>query len=79
MNKLTEFLIKPFLEEDVITEGVNDPGILKAVFFAGGPGSGKGYVSKGLYGIPKKALSSVHGLKVLELSTIIKLAFPNKP
>jgi hypothetical protein len=61
MDKLTKYLTEPFL----IEEGVNDPGILKAVFLAGGPGSGKGYVSKGLYGIPKKALTSVHGLKVV--------------
>ena len=53
MNKLTEFLTKPFLQEDVLEEGVNDPGILKAVFLAGGPGSGKSYVASGLFGIPK--------------------------
>ena len=28
------------------------PSILKAVFLAGGPGSGKTYVAKGLFGIP---------------------------
>ena len=49
MNKLTEFLTKPFLEEDLIEEGINDPGILKAIFLAGGPGSGKGFISKGLF------------------------------
>ena len=37
MNKLTQFLTEPFL----IEEGVNDPGILKAEFLEGGPGSGK--------------------------------------
>ena len=76
MNKLTEFLIKPFLEEDVITEGVNDPGILKAVFLAGGPGSGKGYISKGLFGIPKTTSVSAYGLKVInqdkELERMLK-------
>jgi hypothetical protein len=105
MNKLTEWLIKPFIKEDIklpvkigdtilvgkfknkkmivkdigkdqhgmptingrkattfrltkkddtkiinskkqeVTEGVNDPGIFKAVFLAGGPGSGKTYVA----------------------------------
>ena len=60
MNKLTEWLTKPFLEE-----GVNDPGILKAVFLAGGPGSGKGYVGSGLFGIPKKINVSAHGLKLV--------------
>ena len=27
-----------------LEEGVNDPGIFKAVFLAGGPGSGKSFV-----------------------------------
>ena len=49
LKKLVEEITKPFIQE-----GINDPGILKAVFLAGGPGSGKGYVSKGLFGIPKK-------------------------
>ena len=40
MNKLTEWLTKPFLEQDIIEEGVRDPGIFKAIFLAGGPGSG---------------------------------------
>jgi cytidyltransferase-like protein len=31
-------------EETQITEGINDPGKLKAIFLAGGPGSGKDYV-----------------------------------
>ena len=65
MNKLTEFLTKPFLEEDLIEEGINDPGILKAIFLAGGPGSGKGFISKGLFGIPKKVEVSAFGLKVV--------------
>jgi len=60
MDKLTEFLTKPFLNE-----GIKDPGILKAVFLAGGPGSGKGYISKGLFGIPKKINVSAYGLKVV--------------
>ena len=114
MNKLTEWLIKPFIKEDIklpvkigdtilvgkfknkkmivkdigkdqhgmptingrkattfrlakkddtkiinskkqeVTEGVNDPGIFKAVFLAGGPGSGKTYVAKQLFGIPER-------------------------
>ena len=33
------------LNEEVLEEGVYDPGILKAVFTAGGPGSGKSYVA----------------------------------
>ena len=39
---------------DLLNEGVFDKGILKAVFMAGGPGSGKSFVANGLFGIPKK-------------------------
>ena len=52
-KKVTTFRILKKQEEN-INEGVNDPGILKAVFLAGGPGSGKTYVTRGLFGIPKK-------------------------
>lgn len=34
----------PTVSESFLTEGVNDPGIFKAVFLAGGPGSGKDFV-----------------------------------
>ena len=72
MNKLTQFLTEPFL----IEEGVNDPGILKAVFLAGGPGSGKSYVASGLYGIPSKVNVSAYGLKLInqdkELTRMLK-------
>jgi hypothetical protein len=34
-----------YLAEEELTEGVYDPGILKAFFTAGGPGSGKSYVT----------------------------------
>ena len=34
--------------QDIIQEGVHDPGIFKAVFFIGGPGSGKSYVGQHL-------------------------------
>ena len=39
--------MKSFQEylELMIQEGVNDPGIFKAFFTAGGPGSGKSYVA----------------------------------
>jgi len=45
------------LQEDVVAEGVNDPGIFKAVFTAGGPGSGKTFIAE-------KALLG-HGFKVV--------------
>lgn len=55
-------------ESEMIEEGVNDPGILKAFFMAGGPGSGKSFVSNELFGFPKGATSSVSyatGLKLV--------------
>ena len=38
------------IEAEVVDEGVNDPHIFKAVFLAGGPGSGKSFVAKNLLG-----------------------------
>ncbi len=50
---------------DLLNEGVNDPGIFKAVFLAGGPGSGKSYVAHQLFGIPEKVNVSKTGLKMV--------------
>ena len=36
--------------QETIEEGVNDPHIFKAVFMAGGPGSGKSFVAKNILG-----------------------------
>tara|TARA_X000001036_G_scaffold433576_1_gene471458 strand:+ start:1973 stop:2182 length:210 start_codon:yes stop_codon:yes gene_type:complete len=33
-----------FLDLPPLEEGINDPGIFKAVFLAGGPGSGKSFI-----------------------------------
>ena len=50
--------------KDILTEGVYDPGIFKAVFTAGGPGSGKSYVASNLFGMPEKMpFMSASGLK----------------
>ena len=47
-----------------LTEGVYDPGIFKAVFTAGGPGSGKSFVASTLFGIPETMpFVSADGLK----------------
>ncbi len=51
--------------KDLLFEGVYDPGILKGFFLAGGPGSGKGFVASGLFGIPSKVNVSSYGLKVV--------------
>jgi len=62
--------------KDLLTEGVYDPGILKAVFLAGGPGSGKSFVAMGLFGIPEKINVSPYGLKMVnqdaELESFLK-------
>ena len=47
---------------DLLDEGVNDPGIFKAVFLAGGPGSGKSFV------VGKTALTAL-GLKLINSDT----------
>jgi predicted kinase len=54
---------------DLLSEGVNDKGVLKAVFMAGGPGSGKSYVASQLFGIPKKVNITVSGLKTVNSDT----------
>ena len=57
MDKLTKYLTEPFL----IEEGINDPGILKAVFLAGGPGSGKGFVGSGLFVFQRRKMYRLMG------------------
>ena len=56
----------------VMKEGINDPGIFKAVFLAGGPGSGKTYVAKGLFGIPEKINVSQTGMKMINQDKELK-------
>ena len=55
--------------ESFLQEGVNDPGILKAFFMAGGPGSGKSYVASELFALPKGedlgTVSYDNGLKLV--------------
>ena len=57
--------IKETILEQMIIEGVDDPGILKCVFMAGGPGSGKSFTAMEIFGIDKKLKSSfsTFGLK----------------
>ena len=50
---------------DLLTEGVHDKGIFKAVFMAGGPGSGKSFIAKSLFGIPDKFNISMSGMKMV--------------
>ena len=50
--------IKESVILQMISEGVDDPGILKCVFMAGGPGSGKSFTAMEIFGIDKKLKSS---------------------
>ena len=51
---------KQMFGETVLDEGLNDPGIFKAVFLAGGPGSGKSFIvgRTGLVGLGFKLVNS---------------------
>ena len=59
--------IKESILEQVMTEGVDDPGILKCVFMAGGPGSGKSFTAMEIFGIDKRLKTSFShtGLKTV--------------
>ena len=61
-------LVRQLIREYLLAEGVMDPNILKAVFMAGGPGSGKSYTAKELFGgsqnIPS-SVSTASGLKLV--------------
>ena len=59
-------------DSDVVVEGVDDPGILKAIFLAGGPGSGKTWVARGLFGIPDRVNVSQFGLKMVNTDKELK-------
>ena len=51
---------------DLLTEGIHDKGIFKAIFMAGGPGSGKSYIAKNIFGIPEGGINiSIQGLKTV--------------
>jgi predicted kinase len=79
MNLLTEIhklneeleLLKKEMFIEMITEGVDDPGILKCVFMAGGPGSGKSYAAKEIFGVGKDLTQSfsASGLKLVNSDT----------
>ena len=63
--------------ESFLAEGVNDPGILKAFFMAGGPGSGKSYVASELFSLPKDeelgTVSYDNGLKLVNSDRAFEL------
>lgn len=61
--------LKDLLNPSILNEGVYDPGILKCVFLAGGPGSGKSKVASGLFGVQGVASFSASGLKMINSDT----------
>ena len=68
--------LKKQLFVEMITEGVDDPGILKCIFLAGGPGSGKSYTAKEIFGVGKNDMASVSagGLKIRTTTTFLMLS-----
>jgi predicted kinase len=62
-----------------LQEGPNDPGIFKAIFLAGGPGSGKGYVAQQL-GLQSRGLKVINSDDAFEyLMRKRKLSFEMPP
>ena len=61
--------LKDLINKSVLSEGVDDPGILKCVFLAGGPGSGKSKVAGDLFGVQGIASFSASGLKMINSDT----------
>lgn len=65
------------LLEEFVGEGINDPGILKAFFMAGGPGSGKSYVAANLFALPDtgefSTVSYQTGLKLVNSDQAFEL------
>ena len=57
---------------DLLNEGVQDKGIFKAVFLAGGPGSGKTYAAKQIFGIPERFNISMSGVKMVNSDKELK-------
>mgnify|MGYP003323212928 CR=1 FL=1 len=69
------------LEEkyESLNEGINDPGIFKAVFMAGGPGSGKSYVAgKATGGTGLKSVNSDDAFEYLLKKAGLSLKMPEK-
>jgi cytidylate kinase len=59
-------LLETVNESPTIIEGVDDPGILKCIFMAGGPGSGKSFVANDIFGIGAGLINTAaSGLKVV--------------
>ena len=62
--------LRDLISEELLKEAVFDKSILKCVFMAGGPGSGKSYVAKEIFGMPtEKSISTKYDMKVVNSDT----------
>lgn len=64
-------LVADAMDEGEMMEGVFDPFILKAVFLAGGGGSGKGFVSNVMFGTMKDQATTSMGLKSVNSDDVL--------
>jgi predicted kinase len=58
-------LLEILTKRKILNEGIEDPSILKCIFFAGGPASGKSRVAGNIFNIPKDLPLSSYGLKLI--------------
>lgn len=58
-------LLEILTRKNILKEGIEDPSILKCIFFAGGPASGKSRVAGDLFNIPRNLPLSSYGLKLI--------------
>jgi hypothetical protein len=73
-----DFFDHEHINEEVVAEGINDPGKLKAIFLAGGPGSGKDYVMKSvLDGEGLKEINTDTALEFLMRKNNLDLEMPD--
>jgi len=71
---LMKSIIKQLIVEthkNTMTEGIYDPGILKCIFLAGGPGSGKSHIANIIFAVDKNIIGAIspHGLKMVNSDT----------
>lgn len=69
--------LKDLLNTTSLSEGVHDPGVLKAVFLAGGPGSGKSTVANDLFGVTSYGFT-VGGLKNVNSDRFFEFMLRNR-